>query len=193
MLLVLVLVGDHGSNDAQTCIESNQAELLENLVLSLRNSGPPKRPTLDDAQITSLIQVLLELSGSEVDLRQHVFAEDCTAEENADLYASILGITRTKQFGDFDLEELCNSISQSPVFSEVAINVRSLENWTTRMRDFLPLSFPKGYLVRRPYERIGFMLTRLEPFIAGAAWIWLCPDRFIQLLSVRLRSARVEQ
>ncbi len=192
MLSVLILIEDHGSDDAQTCVGSNQTELLDSLVSSLRNPGPPKRPNLDEAQITSLIQALLELSGGEVDLRQHVFAEDYTADENADLYASIFGITRTKQFGDFDPEELCNSISKSPVFSGMTINVRNLEIWTTRMRDFLPLGFPEGYLVRRPYGRIGSMLTGLESSIAGAEWIRRYPDRCIQLLSVRLHSTLIE-
>jgi len=41
-----------------------------------------------------------------VDCRQHGFAEEYMASENADLYASLLGITRTRQFGDLnsDLE-----------------------------------------------------------------------------------------
>ena len=74
MLLVLILVEDHGSDNAQICIDSDQTELLESLVSSLRNPGPPRRPNLDEAQITSLVQALLELSGGEMDRRQHVFA-----------------------------------------------------------------------------------------------------------------------
>ena len=100
-------------------------------MLSLRDSEPPKRLDLDEAQITSLIQALLELSGGEVDCRQHMFAADYTARENADLYASIFGIIRTKQFGDFDPKELRNSISKSPVFSRIKIGLQNLESWTT--------------------------------------------------------------
>ena len=59
---------------------------------------PAKRTRRGEAQITSLVRALLELSGGRVDLLQHGFAEEYMVSDNADLYASVLGITRTKQF-----------------------------------------------------------------------------------------------
>jgi hypothetical protein len=144
VLLVLNLVKNHDSFDS---LARNQDDLLENLQLSLSIPVPPKRTKRDEAQITSLVRALLELSGGRVDIQQHGFAEEYTASENADLYASVLGITRTKQCGDFDLEEMRNTLSKSPVFSGMIIGARDLEGWTTNMIHSLRIGFRKGYLV----------------------------------------------
>ncbi len=87
-----------------------------------------------------------------MDRRQHRFAEEYTAGENADLFASVLDIARSKQFGDFDSKKMCNTLSKSPVFSRMTISVQDLEEWTTKMMDSLRLGFREGHLVRSPKE-----------------------------------------
>ena len=148
MLLFLNLEKDHNSNDAQTYLESGQDDLLRSLRSSIRIPMIPKRTKRDESQITFLVRALLELSGGRVDVRQHGFAEEYTASQNADLCTSFFEVTRKNQFGDFDSEEMCKSVSKSPVFSEVVISIQDLESWTTSMRDFLCVGFPDGYLVR---------------------------------------------
>jgi hypothetical protein len=167
LVLLVLNLEDHNSSDAHNYLESNQDNLLENLQLSLPISVPAERTKRDEAQITSLFRALLELSGGRVDFQQHRFAEEYTASENADLYASVLGITRTRQFGDFDSEEMCNTLSKSPVFSGMKIGVQDLEEWTTKMINSLPVGFPKGYLVRYPEGRTSSMLTQPGSSIAG--------------------------
>lgn len=76
--------------DAHKCLESDQDVLLESFLFSLPMPMPPRRTKRDEAQVTSLVRALPELSGGRVDFRQHGFAEEYTASENADLYASIL-------------------------------------------------------------------------------------------------------
>jgi hypothetical protein len=152
VLLVLNLAKNHDS------FARNQDDLLENLQLSLPIPVPPKRTKRDEAQITSLVRALLELSGGRVDIQQHGFAGEYTASENADLYASVLGIIRTKQFGDFDSEEIRNTLSKSPVFSGMTIGARDLERRTTKMIHSLRVDFRKGYLVRSPEGRPSSML-----------------------------------
>ena len=104
VFLFLNLEKDHDSFDAYNYLKSNQHDLLESLRLSLL-IPVPGRTKRDEDQITSFVRALLELSGGRVDLQQHGFAEEYTASEKADLYASVLGITRTNQFGDFDSEK----------------------------------------------------------------------------------------
>ena len=89
-----------------------------------------------------------------MDLQQLGFAQEYTVRDNADLYASVLGITRKRTFGDIDPEEMCNALLESPVFSGVTISAQSLENRTMQMMDFLRIGFPKNYLVQYPEERI---------------------------------------
>lgn len=154
MFLYWNLEKDHSSNH----LESDQEILLESLQLSLPIPVPSKRTTRDEAQKTSLVRALLELSGGGVDLRQHRFAEEYTASENADLYASVFDIVRTKQFRDFDPNEMCNTLSKSPVFSRMTIDVHDLEEWTTKMKASLRLGFREGHLVRCPKARNISML-----------------------------------
>lgn len=158
VLLFLNLVKDHKSSDAHNYLVSNQDDLLESLRLSLPIPVPPKRTKRDEAQKTSLVRALLELSGSRVDLLQHGFAKEYTVSENADLYASVLGITKTKQFGNFDSEEMRNTLSKSPVFSGLTIGVQDLEERIAKMVDSLRVGFREGYLVRPPEGRTSLML-----------------------------------
>lgn len=50
-----------------------------------------------------------------------------TAAQNLDLYASVFGVKRRNQFGDFNQEAMCKAVSKSLVFSGIIINVQTLE------------------------------------------------------------------
>ncbi len=80
------------------------------------------------------------------------------ASENADLYASLLGITRTRQFGDLNSEEVYNELLKSPVFSGMEIGLQDMEEWTTKMMGSLRVGFRTGYLVRYPKGRNSSLL-----------------------------------
>lgn len=125
--MFLNLENDHSSDDAHKCLEIDQDDLLESLQLALYIPVPPKRTRLDETQLTSLVRALLALSGGKVDVRQHTYAEEYTASENANLYASLFNITTTRRFGDFVPEEMCKTLSKSLVFSGMAISVQDLE------------------------------------------------------------------
>lgn len=147
MFLLLNLQKDHHSFEAHDLLESTQDELLETLQLSLSFSVPAKR-TRRKAQTTSLLRALLELSGGRVNCRQHGFAEDYMVSENADLYASLFGITRTRQFGDLNSEKVYNDLLKSSIFSEMENGLQDMKEWTTKMKSFLRIDFRTGYLVR---------------------------------------------
>ena len=149
MVLFLNLTTDYDSLHAYHYLASNEDDLLENFQLSLPIPVPPERTKHDEAQITSLVRALLELSSGRVDLQQHEFAKEYTLSDNADLYATVLGITRERTFGDSDSEQIYKELSESPVFSETMISAQDLEEWTMKMREFLPISFPKDLV---PYQ-----------------------------------------
>ncbi len=158
VFLYLNQENDHSSDEAHNCLESDQDELLESLQFALPIPVSPKKTKLDEAQLTSLVRALLELSRGRVDFRQHKYSEEYTASENANLYASLFNITRTRRFGDFDSEEMCKTLSKSPVFSEIAISVQDLEERITKMIDSLRVGFRKRYLVRYPEGQMSSML-----------------------------------
>ena len=79
-----------------------------------------------------------------MDVQQFGCAQEYTLYDNADLYASVLGITRERTFGDSDSEQIYKELLESPVISEMTITAQDLEEWTLRMRKFLPIGFPKN-------------------------------------------------
>jgi hypothetical protein len=127
VLLFLYEEKDDHSLNADYYLQSNQDDLLENLQLSLPIPVPAERARREEAQITSLFRALLELSGGRKDDQQHRFTEEYTASKNTELCASVLGIIRTRQLGDFDSEEIYNTLSKSLVFSRMIIGARDLE------------------------------------------------------------------
>lgn len=148
MRLFLNFEKDHESPEAREYCESDHEDLVLALQFALPIRQPAERTKQDEAQITSLVRALLELSGGRVDCHQHGFAEEYTSSENADLYASVLGITRTNEFGNVDREQMRKTLSKSQVFSGMTITVHDLEEWTMKTIDALPIGFQKGHLVR---------------------------------------------
>lgn len=167
MLFSLHLAHGHSCDDAQTFLQSDESELLGSLQDALRATVQAKRTERDEAQITALFGALLEFPSVGVNLRQYELAEDYTASQNADLCASVFGITRTKEFGDFNSEEMCSTLSESLVFSGETISVQYLEEWTLKTMKSLRVGFPKGYLVRYPDRRTYSLLTWPGSFIAA--------------------------
>ena len=139
---------DHHSDVVQKLLQSSQEELLESFQFSLYMPPgvPPRNTKLDETQKTSLGRGLVELSGGRVYALQHRFAEKYTASENADLCASLLGITRTVGFGDIESKKIHNTLSM--VLSKCTINVQEVEERTMKMMDHLRIGFPDDYLVR---------------------------------------------
>jgi len=176
LLLFLSLAEDHESFQAQAYLMSDQDDLLESFQRSLLIPVPPKRTKPDEAQVTSLVRSLLESSGSRVDLRQHGFSEEYTVSDNAGLYASLLSITRTKDFGHSDPEELRSILSMSPMFSGMTISVQDLRERIMKMGESLRIGFRKEYLVRNPEGRSHWILIPPGSSTAGVEQIWRWPD-----------------
>lgn len=91
-----------------------------------------------------------------MDLLQHNFDEEYTANDNCNLYASTFDFSRTNDFGEFSAVEMSRTLSESPVLCDMAIDSQDLEDWTTKMKNFLQIGFHQGYLV-------GYQKDRLRP------------------------------
>ena len=81
-----------------------------------------------------------------MDVQQHEFAKEYTPSDNADLYASVLGITRERTFGDCDSAQIYKELSESTVRLERTISARDLEEWTLKMKEFLPIEFSEDFV-----------------------------------------------
>lgn len=133
VFLFLKLEADQNSGNAELFLTSDLNELLDSLKPEL---GILKR---HKSQVTSLFRALLELSGGKVNCQQHNFTDDYTANENCDLYASILGIKTPNKFGKFDALEMRGILLKSLLVGGMTLKSEDLESWTTKMEcvDFL--------------------------------------------------------
>lgn len=169
---LLLSLADHHSEQLQIYWESDREGLIVRLVHALRIPLPPKRSEDEEVRTTSLVRELLELSGGRVDCQQHVFSDECTADGNAELLASLFGIT-TREFGNVNVQDMVRLVSSSPLFSQSTMSVRDLVDQIVRMRRSLRLGFEEGHLVKRLDIGNDSILTCPESSVAGAERIQL--------------------
>jgi hypothetical protein len=98
-------------------------------------------------QRISLLRCLLVFSGGKDDIRQHRFAPEYTASDNVNLYGSLVGITGSNCFGNFDSQVILDALSKSKVFTHDDIRTLDIVKLTSQMMTSLPIGFPQGYLV----------------------------------------------
>ncbi len=109
--------------------------------------------------------------------------KDFTAVSNANLYASMIGITRTRSFGDYDAQEACDLLMRSAIFAGRTIGVEGLQHRIQKLCVYLPIV--AGYLVNVPWTgHNGQQLTRLGPFAVTFKSTWLGSCRYLQVLCV---------
>lgn len=173
VVLLLHNLVDHHSDKIQIYLESDREGLITRLVHALRIQLPPRRPKDEEVQTTSLIRAFLEMSGGRVDREQHEFFDESTTDTNAELFTSVLEITRTKEFGNPDMQEMIALITRSPLFSKSMTNVQDLDDRTMEIGHSLLLGYEEGHLVEYPTIVNRPMLTRLESSTAGVNRIQL--------------------
>ena len=147
VVLSLCFITDHESFDAHRYLMSDQETLLGYLASSLPITHPFGETNPDDAQKTVLGRLLLEYSSGRMERPLSAIDHNYSVN-NADLFASLLGITKTQEFGCSDSKKMCNTLSKSPVFSREAIEAQDLEDWTTEMMLCLCIGSQTEYLVR---------------------------------------------
>jgi len=183
LILCLMFEQDYNSPDVQGIFGCDVDELLDDLQFSLHVSGQARRPKREEAHATSLIRVFFEASDGRVDDQQHGFDEDFTTVSNADLYASMIGITRTRSFGDYNAQEVCQTLMRSAIFAGRTIGVEFIQQRIEKLCVYLPIV--AGYLVNIPWTvHNGQRLTRLGPSAVNFKSTWLGSCRYVQVLCV---------
>lgn len=99
------------------------------------------------------------MSSGRVDRQQHEFSEESTTDKNAELFASVFEITKSKEFGNADVQEMIALISKSPLFSQSRISIQDLDDRTMQIRHSLLLGFEEEHLVGHLDIENGSMLT----------------------------------
>lgn len=154
MFLGLNLVESYDSPPALALLAKDEDDLLQpfrNSYIDLPEASSAQVEELIRAeqQTTSLVRGMLELAGGRVERQQHVEDQEYTARDNAGLCGSLIGITGTNQFGNFDLKQMHNALLKSKIFAgDPDISTFDPAIWSEKMMAYLPIGFQEGYLVR---------------------------------------------
>ena len=157
MFLGLNLLGNYDSPPALALLTRDQDNLLQSVQNGYRDlskiaseqATSVKMVECLELQTISLLRGVLELCGGRVECRQHAHDQEYTASENAAIYGSLIGITGTNRFGNFDLKQMHNALVKSKVFAEDReFSASNAVEWSMIMMNYLPIGFPEGYLVR---------------------------------------------
>ena len=69
------------------------------------------------------------------------------ASNNTNIIGSLISITGSNRFRDFDSQVILNTLSNSRVFTLNDIRILDIVNLTRKITTSLPIGFLKGYLV----------------------------------------------
>jgi hypothetical protein len=133
------LLQTYNVHPALELLSKDEDELLQ-VFTNLSKTGS-RDPNDAEIQKISLIRCLLELSGGRKYLRQHIFHDKYSTNNNANLYGSLIGITRSNCFGNFDSQKMLNALSTSPVFTNDDIQMLNAVELSTEMIASLPIGF----------------------------------------------------
>jgi hypothetical protein len=97
----------------------------------------------------SLFRFLLEYCGGREDFVQHRLLSGYTANDNANMYGSVLGVRGSNPFGSFNVEKLFNALSGSSLFTTITTPQHVTQLSEALMRH-LCIGFREGYLVWSP-------------------------------------------
>lgn len=139
LIIGLSLLEDYDNPAAREALDKDEEEILQVI------QGDPR---CADVQTIALARLLLEFSGGKANFSQHNFDEEYTADDNANLYGSLIGITGTNSFGNLSVGKMMNALSKSNVFTTDEVRTLDIAELSRRMMDILPIGFSSGYLVR---------------------------------------------
>ena len=91
--------------------------------------------------------MLFILYKGEADLGPRKLDPKYTASDNANIIGSLVSITGSNHFRDFDSQVILNTLSNSRVFTLDDIRTLDIVNLTSKMTTSLPIGFLKGHLV----------------------------------------------
>ena len=144
MLLALSLLKDYSTPTAIQLLEKDQNRVLQAFEKSpdlfkavSANSQNHKAKT----QVIGLVQRLLIFAGGREDFHQFRLDRDYTAIDNVNFYGSLVSVTGSNRFGDFDLQSMLSALSKSKAITSEDIDALDISELRIQMMTFLPIGF----------------------------------------------------
>ena len=148
MLLALSLLKDYNTPSAIQLLEKNQDGVLQAFgkdpaALFMAASAKCQNRKAE-AQIIGLVRRLLILAGGPEDYHQLRLDQEYTAMENLNFYGSLVSVTGSNRFGNFDLQSILDALSRSKAITDKDIDLCDIAESMRQMMTFLPIEFQPG-------------------------------------------------
>jgi hypothetical protein len=144
-LLALRLLKDYNTPSAVQLLEKDQDGVLQAFgkdPADLFKAASAKcQNRKAEAHLIGLVRRLLILAGGPEDPHQLKFDQEYTAIDNLNLYGSLVGITGSNRFGNFDLQAMLSALSRSKATTDEYIDTLDIAELSSQMMTFLPIGF----------------------------------------------------
>jgi hypothetical protein len=97
-----------------------------------------------EAHLIGLVRRLLILAGGPEDPHQLQFDQEYTPIDNLNLYGSLVGVTGSNRFGNFDLQAMLSALSGSKAITDEYIDTLDIAELSSQMMTSLPIGFQSG-------------------------------------------------
>lgn len=145
MFLALNLLQNYDTPSAIHLLEKDQEELLQAFrkdPAGLLKAVSAKCQNLkSEFHIIALLRGLLEFCEGRTDFHQHKFDQECTANDNVNLYGSLVGVTGSNCFGNFDSQAMRSALSKSKAYADEDVHTLDITELSSQMIRFLPIGF----------------------------------------------------
>lgn len=155
MLLALSLLEDYNTPLAIQLLEKNQDGVLQAFrkdstdIFKAMSAKCQNRKA--EAQLIGLAQRLLVFAGSPGDVHQLQFDQEYTAIDNHNLLGSLVSVTGSSRFRNFDLQAILSALYKSKAITNEYIDTLDIAELIGKLMTLLPIGFQSN-LVR--YSRV---------------------------------------
>jgi hypothetical protein len=145
VFLALNLLQNYDTPSAIHLLEKDQEEVLQVFrkdpadllkAVSAKYQNPKS-----GFHIIALLRGLLEFCDGRKDFQQHEFDQECTTNDNVNLYGSLVGVTGSNCFGNFDSQAMRSALSKSKVYADEDVYTLDISELSSQMIRFLPIGF----------------------------------------------------
>jgi hypothetical protein len=145
VLLALSLLKDYNTPSAIQLLEKNQDGVLQAFrkdPIDLFKATSAKCQTRKaEAQLNGLIRRLLIFAGGPEDVHQLKFDQDYTAIDNHNLLGSLVSVTGSNSFRNFDLQAILGALYKSKAITNEYINTLDIAEFISKLMTLLPIGF----------------------------------------------------
>ena len=145
VLLALSLLEDYNTPSAIQLLEKNQDGVLQAFrkdstdLFKAMSAKCQNRKA--EAQLIGLVRRVFIFADGLEDVHQLQFAQEYTAIDNHNLLGSLVGVTGSSRFRNFDLEAILNALSRSKAITNECIDALDIAELISQLTASIPIGF----------------------------------------------------